>query len=104
MAIFQERIAIAYSLEMLSYIPFHWLVTVQPEKNTWEVLIYRMFTLLKSDSSPLKSYLPKRKRESLPTIIFQGRAVKLPGGNTSMLSLFGASLFVRIFKYSFMGI
>ncbi len=34
-------------------------------------------TLAKFNSSPLKSYLPKRN--SLPTTIFQGRAVKLRG-------------------------
>ena len=33
-------------------------------------------------SSPLKSYIPNRKGERLPTTIFQGRAVKLPGSSS----------------------
>ena len=49
-------------------------------------------TLAKFNSSPLKIYHPKRKVVLLPTITFQGRAVKLrgwKGWRTS--SLFGAN-------------
>ena len=49
-------------------------------------------TLAKFNSSPLKIYHPKRKVVLLPTITFQGRAVKLRGWKGwSASSLFGAN-------------